>query len=168
MPEQAKLSIGDLAKASGIKVVTIRYYEKIGLLPVPPRTAGNYRAYDAHHMQRLNFIRRCRNLGFTLDQIRALLDLSSQRDRDCAEVDRIAVAHLLEVEEKIADLERLADELRRISSCCQGGRIADCRIIRPECRICPADQRLPGGRLYLCHLVHQGSTRCSRCLRDVC
>ena len=129
MPKQAKLSIGDLAKASGTKVVTIRYYEKIGLLPVPPRTAGNYRAYDTLHMRRLNFIRRCRNLGFTLDQIRALSSLSSQKDRDCADVDRMAVEHLGDVEQKIADLKRLTDELRRISGCCQGGRIADCRII---------------------------------------
>lgn len=133
------LSIGDLAKATGTKVVTIRFYEKIGLLPAPPRTSGNYRAYDKGHMDRLRFIRRCRDLGFTLDQVRALLSLASREDQECALVDRIAAEHLVAVEQKMDDLTRLAGELRRISSCCQGGGlIADCRIIealspRREC-----------------------------------
>ena len=122
-------SIGDLAKATGTKVVTIRYYEKIGLLPEPPRTSGNYRAYDAKHKERLHFIRRCRDLGFTLEQVRELLDLSKKTDRDCAAVDRLALDHLAEIERKIADLKRLEKELRRLSDCCQGGRIGDCRII---------------------------------------
>lgn len=130
MKDSRELSIGDLAKATGTKVVTIRYYEKIGLLPVPPRTTGNYRAYDTGHMHRLRFIRRCRDLGFTLDQVRDLLSLSNREDQDCAEVDLIAAAHLAAVERKLADLALLADELRRIISRCQGGgRIADCRII---------------------------------------
>ena len=130
MTEKSLLTIGDLAKATGTKVVTIRYYEHAGLLLAPQRTAGNYRAYKPGHLDRLRFIRRCRGLGFTLDQVRDLLLLSSQEDQDCAEVDRIAVEHLAAVERKITDLARLADELRRISSCCQGGgSIADCRII---------------------------------------
>lgn len=129
MNERSDLRIGDLADATGTKAVTIRYYEKAGLLPVPPRTAGNYRAYDAGHVRRLRFIRRCRELGFTLEQVRQLLGLSTDEDRDCAGVDRIALAHLSAVERKLADLGRLANELRRISRCCQGGRIADCRII---------------------------------------
>lgn len=122
-------SIGELAKATGTKVVTIRYYEKIGLLPEPPRTRGNYRAYDARHRERLHFIRRCRDLGFALEQVRELLNLSQRTDKDCAAVDRLAVDHLAEIERKIADLRRLENELRRISECCQGGRIGDCRII---------------------------------------
>jgi Cu(I)-responsive transcriptional regulator len=123
-------SIGDLAGATGTKVVTIRYYEKVGLLPKPPRTGGNYRAYDGDHMRRLRFIRRCRDLGFTLDQIRELLSLTADARNDCAAVDAIAVAHLEEVEDKIADLERLANELRRLSTCCKGGGpVAECRII---------------------------------------
>ena len=129
MNDSGDLSIGELAKATGTKVVTIRYYEQIGLLPVPRRTAGNYRTYDAEHRQRLHFIRSCRNLGFTLDQVRELLSLSTQKERDCADVDRVAIEHLKSVEQKITDLSRLAGELRRISSCCQGGRIAECRII---------------------------------------
>jgi Cu(I)-responsive transcriptional regulator len=130
MRDSSDLTIGQLAKATDTKVVTIRYYEKIGLLAPPRRTAGNYRAYEPEHLQRLRFIRRCRDLGFTLDQIRDLLRLSSDEDQECAEVDRIAAEHLFAVEQKIADLARLADELRRIGSLCQGGgRIADCRIV---------------------------------------
>ncbi|MEQ8281693.1 MAG: helix-turn-helix domain-containing protein [Parvibaculum sp.] len=125
----SEASIGELAKATGTKVVTIRYYEKIGLLPEPPRTRGNYRAYDARHRARLHFIRRCRDLGFTLEQVRELLDLSKKTDRDCAAVDRLALDHLAEIGRKIADLKRLEKELRRLSECCQGGRIGDCRII---------------------------------------
>jgi len=129
MNETRDLSIGDLADATGTKVVTIRYYEKIGLLPAAPRTAGNYRAYDAASLRRLRFIRRCRDLGFTLEQVRQLLSLASDEERDCQDVDRIALEHLAAVERKVADLRRLAGELRRISHHCQGGRIGDCRII---------------------------------------
>jgi DNA-binding transcriptional MerR regulator len=125
-----RLTIGKLAKATGTKVVTVRYYEQAGLLPLPPRTPGNYRAYGADHLHRLRFIRRCRDLGFTLDQVRDLLRLSSQEDQPCGEVNRISAEHLTEIEQKIADLTRLADELRRINGRCQGGGvIANCRII---------------------------------------
>jgi DNA-binding transcriptional MerR regulator len=125
-----QIGIGALAEATGTKVVTVRYYEQIGLLPVPSRTAGNYRTYSNEHMRRLRFIRRCRVLGFTLDQVRDLLRLSSRKEQDCAEVDRITAQHLLEIEQKIADLKRLAKELRRLNNCCEGkGIIADCRII---------------------------------------
>jgi Cu(I)-responsive transcriptional regulator len=130
MNGKERISIGDLAKGTGTKVVTVRYYEQIGLLPAPSRTAGNYRTYSNEHMRRLRFIRRCRDLGFRLDQIRDLLRLSSQKDEECAEVDRITTQHLIEIEQKISDLKRLAKELRRLNNCCQGnGIIADCRII---------------------------------------
>ncbi|MBC7152851.1 MAG: helix-turn-helix domain-containing protein [Rhizobium sp.] len=125
-----KLKIGDLARATGTKVVTIRYYEKIALLPSPERNAGNYRNYDLSALDRLRFIRRCRDLGFSLDQIRELLDLSSDVQRPCREVDEITAVHLVEVEKKIADLQALAQELRRISSSCSGGGIiSNCRIL---------------------------------------
>ena len=124
------LSIGEVAKATGIKVVTLRYYEHLGLVPAPARTAGNYRAYSEKDLRRLRFIRRCRDLGFTLDQVRELLRLSSQKNQECSEVDRITRRHLTDVEAKISDLKRLAKVLRRISSRCRGdGLIADCRII---------------------------------------
>jgi len=130
MNEKTQIGIGDLAKSTGTKVVTVRYYEQIGLLPLPSRTAGNYRTYSKEDMRRLRFIRRCRDLGFALDQIRDLLRLSSRKDEECAEVDRITAQHLIEIEQKISDLKRLAEELRRLNNCCKGkGIIADCRII---------------------------------------
>jgi len=130
MPSTKPLTIGKLARETGVKVVTIRYYEQIGLMPVTPRTDGNYRTYGLEHRRRLRFIRRCRDLGFTLDQIRDLLRLSSEKTQACAEVDSIAEQHRRAVEEKLADLTRLATELRRLSACCRGkGIIADCRII---------------------------------------
>ena len=87
------LTIGELGRRTDTKVETIRYYDRIGLLAAPSRTAGNYRAYDAEHLNRLSFIRRSRDLGFSLDQVRALLDLADQRDRSCETVDAIAKAH---------------------------------------------------------------------------
>jgi Cu(I)-responsive transcriptional regulator len=130
MKNIGRQSIGDLAKATKTKVVTIRYYEQIGLLPEPARTEGNYRAFSDEHVRQLRFIRRCRDLGFTLDQIRELLRLSSQEDQPCSEVNRIAAQHLTEIEQKIAGLKRLAGELRRLSACCHGNsNIANCRII---------------------------------------
>lgn len=124
------MTIGDLAKATGVKVVTIRYYEQAGLLPAPARTEGNYRTYKAEHLRRLQFIRRLRDLGFTLEQVRDLLRLASDRSQACDDVDRITNEHLVSVEEKIHDLQKLASELRRLSRCCKGGgQIAECRII---------------------------------------
>lgn len=124
------LKIGDLARDSDTKVVTIRYYEKIGLLPRPERGAGNYREYRAADLARLRFIRRGRALGFSLDEVRALLALASDTARSCEAVDRMAAVHLADVEQRIADLTRLAEELRRIStSCAGGGTISDCRVI---------------------------------------
>jgi DNA-binding transcriptional MerR regulator len=124
------MSIGDLSKATGVKVVTIRYYEQVGLMPLPPRTTGNYRAYNAGHTRRLQFIRRLRDLGFTIEAVQDLLLLSSEKNQPCDEVDRITREHLATVEMKLRDLEKLASELRRLSRRCRGGgRIADCRII---------------------------------------
>ena len=130
MRNEQRLNIGDLSKVGGVKVVTIRYYEQIGLMPVAPRTKGNYRTYTAEHIHRLQFIRRLRDLGFTLDQVCDLLRLSSEKNQACAEVDRITNEHLTEVENKMRDLRKLAVELRRLSKSCQGGGlISECRII---------------------------------------
>lgn len=124
------LSIGALAKATGIKVVTIRYYEQIAILQAPERSTANYRFYNPEHVRRLRFIRRCRDLGFKIEQVRELLRLSQRQDQGCADVDALTAHHLRDTEAKIADLQRLAGELRRIMSCCPGdGVIADCRII---------------------------------------
>ena len=129
MAQTGALTIGTLATATGTKVETIRYYERIGLMPEPARSAGNYRTYGSAHVARLRFVRRSRDLGFTIEQIRALLDLADQRDRDCAVVDAIAREHLLAIERKIADLNALRVELRALIDCCAGGTIARCRII---------------------------------------
>jgi len=124
-----KLQIGDLARATNTKVETIRYYEQIGLLPAPARTSGNFRAYSAKHLGRLSFIRRARDLGFTLDQVRELLSLSDQKRRSCEAVDVIARQHLADVDRKIEDLTALRDELFSLIEQCGCGTIADCRII---------------------------------------
>jgi len=123
------LGIGDLARVTGTKVETIRYYERTGLLPSPPRTAGNYRAYGQHHLGRLSFIRRARDLGFSIEQVRALLDLADQRERSCEAVDVIAREHLSEVERKLADLTALHRELTALLGHCRHGTVAECRII---------------------------------------
>ena len=103
-----QLTIGNLAKATDTKVETIRYYERIGLLPAPARTRGNYRSYSPEQLGRLSFIRRARDLGFSLPQVRALLSLSDQRCRSCEAVDTIARKHLTEVDRKIAGLAACA------------------------------------------------------------
>ena len=120
--------IGELAEATSTKVVTIRYYEKIGLMAAPPRTESNYRLYNERHKQQLHFIRRCRHLGFNLDNIRELLNLKLKQ-QDCMDVDRIATEHLATVQERIADLRSLEAELQRITKSCKGGHIGSCRII---------------------------------------
>jgi Cu(I)-responsive transcriptional regulator len=121
--------IGDLARATDTKVETIRYYERIGLLPPPARTSGNYRAYGAEQLNRLSFIRRARDLGFSIEQVRTLLDLANEKDRSCGAVDAIAREHLAEVERKIADLTALRRELRDLIGQCRRGTIAECRIV---------------------------------------
>lgn len=123
------LTIGALAKATGTKVETIRWYESVGLLPAPGRTSGNYRSYGETHLSRLSFIRRARDLGFSLDQVRALLALAEDRDRSCDAVDAVAREHLGEVDRKIADLQALRRELDSLIGQCRHGKIAECRII---------------------------------------
>lgn len=122
-------TIGDLARMTGTKVETVRYYERIGLLPAPPRTGGNYRSYGAAELARLSFIRRARDLGFSVEQVRALLALSDDRQEDCASIDAIAHTHLAEVKRKLADLTALRRELKAVITSCKGGAAADCRII---------------------------------------
>ena len=123
------MKIGELSRATGTNIETIRYYERIGLLPSPARTDANYRSYGDAHRARLRFVRHSRELGFTIDEIRSLLDLSDHPERDCADADRIASAHLEQVEEKIAQLSALRDELTRIVGRCRGGLAGDCRVI---------------------------------------
>lgn len=126
---QDSLRIGDLAGRTGTKVETIRYYERIGILPAPERTTGNYRSYAPEHLGRLSFIRRARDLGFSLEEVRHLLSLAGHRNRSCRSVDAIARKHLAHVDRKIADLRALRRELGSIIDRCGRGTIADCRII---------------------------------------
>ena len=124
------LNIGALAARTGVKAETIRYYERIGLLPLPARTPGNYRSYGPAHLERLSFIRRGRDLGFSLEEIRELLTLSDDKSQSCAEVDRIARVHLGQIERKLADLTALGAELRQLIEQCRQGTISECRILK--------------------------------------
>lgn len=123
------LKIGDLATATGTKVQTIRYYEEIGLLPAAARTEGNYRTYDTVSLRRLSFIRRSRDLGFSLDQVRELLGLADHSDWSCASVETIAREHRKAIERKIADLSALDSELARIIERCGHRTVAECGIL---------------------------------------
>jgi DNA-binding transcriptional MerR regulator len=123
------LTIGQLGRATDTKIETIRYYEKIGLLPAPRRTSGNYRSYAAEHLQRLGFIRRARELGFSIEDVRELLELAAHGEKPCEEVDQLVARHLEMTERKIEALTRLRRELRDTLASCKGGRIAECRVI---------------------------------------
>lgn len=122
-------SIGQLASAAQTPSATIRYYEKIGLLSTPSRTGSNYRQYDKEDLDRLAFVRRAREIGFTIDQVRSLLAFSDQRDADCCMVMAMTSEHLHAVEQKIADLVVLKEQLANMLASCQGGTVANCRII---------------------------------------
>ena len=134
-------SIGNLARRTGVKVPTIRYYETIGLLPQPDRSAGNQRLYGRPAAERLAFIRHARDLGFPLEAIRDLLSLSDQPDQSCESADAIAQTQLIAVEQRIARLQALKVELERMIEQCRGGRIADCRVIETlgDHALCRAD-----------------------------
>lgn len=123
------MKIGDVSRIAGTNVETVRYYERIGLLPKPSRTGGNYRTYATQDVDRLKFIRHARGLGFDIADIRSLLDLSEHPERDCCEVDQIATRHLMSVESKLRQLEQLQRELVRMLRQCRGGQVADCRIL---------------------------------------
>ena len=139
------LTIGKLGLAARVKVPTIRYYEQIGLLPDPDRSAGNQRLYSHATLDRLSFIRHARDLGFTLEAIRDLLSLSDRPDQSCAAADAIAKAQLAEVESRLARLTALKAELERMVVQCAGGRIADCRVIEVlgDHSLCASDHSHP-------------------------
>ena len=139
------LSIGKLGQAARVKVPTIRYYEQIGLLPEPDRSAGNQRLYPQAALDRLAFIRHARDLGFPLDAIRDLLGLSDHPDQSCAAADAIARAQLAEIDSRLARLTALKAELERMVVQCAGGKIADCRVIEVlgDHSLCATDHRYP-------------------------
>lgn len=119
----------DLARMTGCNLETIRYYESIGVMPEPPRTATNYRAYDDSHVGRLRFIMRARELGFTLDEVRDLLALVDGGAQTCGEVQTIANTHLETVRAKMADLARIEQVLSSTVAQCTGGDVPECPVI---------------------------------------
>ena len=121
-------SIGELSKQTGVKIPTIRYYEQMGLLAAPERSEGNQRRYCADGLKRLSFIRHSRELGFSIQDIRELLELSQHPEETCEDAHIIAARHLDDVRERIQKLRRLEKELKRITSC-KAESVADCWII---------------------------------------
>ena len=123
------LSIGALAKATDVKVTTIRFYEQIGLLPEPSRAPNDRRIYNDETLNRLAFIKHARQLGFAVDAIRTLLDLSDNPAQPCEQANRLAAQQLAAVDSKIVRLQALRGELQRVVAAACHGRIADCRVI---------------------------------------
>jgi DNA-binding transcriptional MerR regulator len=123
------LTIGTISRLCGVKVPTIRFYEQIGLLQRPARTEGNRRVYSDADARRLRFIRHARELGFDIDDIRALLALAARPQDSCHFADSIAQQNLAKVEKRIEQLMALRDELRRMVDECRGGSVSECRVI---------------------------------------
>lgn len=121
-------SIGQLSKRTGVKVTTIRYYEQMRLIAEPERTQGNQRRYTKDGLSRLSFIRHSRDLGFSVENIRELLELSQHPESPCQDAHNIAIQHLQDVQSRIAKLRKLERELKRISKC-DAGHVADCSVI---------------------------------------
>ena len=148
----AKLSIGLVARRTGATVPTVRYYEEIGLLPPVNRTEAGQRSYDEATVRRLVFIRRCRDFGFSIDQVRELVRLVDEPDRPCAEARGIAARHLVEVQRKLAELQSLEASLNAFvcgcDTACAGGPAVDCTIL--EELALPADPRRCGQGASCC------------------
>ena len=125
-----KIRIGELAKRSGCQVVTIRYYEKEGLLRRPERSEGNYRLYDSEDVERLHFIRHCRLLDISLPEIKALLAFEEHPTVKCDWINQLMDQHIATVDAQIASLQHLRQHLETLKTQCAGGREHDCGIIK--------------------------------------
>ena len=123
------MTIGALSRRTGCKVETIRYYERIGLLPAPARSRGGHRHYGEGALKRLDFVLRARGLGFPLDSVRSLLDLADGGGRSCAQVERIAFRHLKDVRNKLADILVMEKVLAEMVAECRGGTMPACPLI---------------------------------------
>lgn len=145
LPNSVARSIGVVARQTGCSVPTIRYYEEIGLLPPGPRTEAGRRVYGDDAVRRLTFIRRCRDFGFSIDQVRELVSLVDQPDRPCLEVRDIAARHLDQVRGRLAELQALEASMTQfVRSCdtaCAGGAALDCTILE--------DLSVPGGAVLI-------------------
>lgn len=124
------MRIGRVAARSETSVETIRYYERIRVLAAPARSASGYRQYSEEHLQQLMFVRHCRDLGFSISEIRSLQALANDPKGSCTEITALAKAHLLDVRSKLLGLRRLERTLARLISSCEGRRVADCRILK--------------------------------------
>lgn len=123
-------SIGALARQTGVKVPTIRYYEQMGLIDPPARSDGNQRRYGKADRERLSFIRHARDLGLSIEAIRELIALGSHPERPCHDADRIAAEHLAAIRSRIARLQRLERELARITASCSGETVGECYVLK--------------------------------------
>lgn len=135
-------AIGTLSKGTGCKVETIRYYERAGLLPAPARSPGGYRLYGTEHLKRLAFVRRARALGFSIDEVRRLLDLADHHRRPCAGARRVAASHLEDVRARIADLRAMERVLKETVARCGQGTGPHCPLIEALYR----EEPEPGSR----------------------
>ena len=150
------MKIGDISKATGIPVETIRYYEKIGLVPEPARLDSGYRDYRQSHLDRLLFIRRCRNLDMAQDEIRELIRFADQPDADCSQVDALLARHLNHVRERLRELASLEETLEQLQQACSQGRTVS------ECGILGGLTAEPGEQSYADHHNHVPGTHGTR------
>lgn len=128
-PAGKPLTRGALAARTGCHIETVRYYERVGLLPPPPRSTGGHRLYGPDLVKRLGFVRKSRGLGFTIEEIRELLRLVDGGAYTCGEVEELARGHVREIRRKIADLQRLEEVFETMAAQCSGGAVPDCPII---------------------------------------
>lgn len=120
---------GELARRAGCNIETVRYYERIGLLPNPPRSENGFRSYEERHLTRLTFIRRARELGFTLEEVQGLLRLVDGGHYTCAQVQELALRHAEDIQRKINDLHRMQRALKEMSAQCSGEEVPKCPIV---------------------------------------
>ena len=156
------MKIGQLAAATGTQADTIRYYEREGLLPPAARTEGNYRDYDQAHVQRLAFIRHCRCLDMTLDEIRVLLRYKDAPQEDCAAVDRLLEEHIGHVVARIGELQVLEQELRTLRAGCTNDRTAaECGVLGGLERAAREHDHASGSAAHTQHLAGSHGARAS-------
>ena len=134
-PDIAGYAIGKMSRKTGVNIETIRYYERIALMPKPDRTQGGNRQYNSDQLKRLFFIKKCRGLGFSIEEIRALLQMVDRQDFTCNQVHSMTIDHLENVKKKLSDLKRMEKTLKSMASQCSKGDVPECPIIETLFRI---------------------------------
>ena len=134
-PDTAGYPIGKMSRKTGVNIETIRYYERIALMPKPDRTQGGNRQYNSDQLKRLFFIKKCRGLGFSIEEIRALLQMVDRQDFTCNQVHSMTIDHLENVKKKLSDLKRMEKTLKSMASQCSKGDVPECPIIETLFRI---------------------------------